>query len=325
MTHFPRPWGLVVWTARLAPLLVLAAAALFLINGLVLANRETPIQGTPPPVTDASAADSLEEVRVLAYNIGGLSPRESGLPLTAPDDFQTRLDRIAEIIKVHRPDVVFLNEAVWEFGAGGVDSVRYLARAAKLKFWAAGETYNFGLPFFRVAGGNAILSRTPLTPLGNSDLAGRKPFWVIRNNHRILWCQTQVGGRTLQLGAVHADGADAGNNLVQTWQILGALGPAPGILAGDFNAPHNGPSIGAIRRSGHFSGVFNGPPTFPASAPHRTTDFIFAPADWTVTEHRVIPTTASDHLPVFTVFQLEAESDNIPEIGASRRPARKAS
>lgn len=325
MTHFPRPWGLMAWSARLAPLLVLAAAALFWINGLVLANRETPIHPSPPPATDASAADSGREIRVLTYNIGGISPRKDEFRLTAPADLRTRLNRIAEIIKVHQPDLVFLNEAVWEFGAGGVDSVRYLARAAELKFWAAGENYNFGLPFFRIAGGNAILSRTPLTPLHNSDLAGRKPFWVIRNNHRILWCQTRVGGRPLRLGAVHVDGADAGNNLIQTWQILGTLGTAPGILAGDFNAPNNGPSIAAVRRSRRFSGVFNGPPTFPAGNPHRTTDYIFAPAGWTVMEHRVIPTTASDHLPVFTVFRLETQSDHMPEIGDGRRPARKTS
>jgi endonuclease/exonuclease/phosphatase family metal-dependent hydrolase len=312
MTRLPRPWALAVWTARLAPLVVLAAAALFLLNGLVLADRETPIQPAAGPAPAPPAVDSDREARVLAYNVGRLSPREGVLPLAAPGDVRARLDRIAEIIKVHRPDVVFLNEAVWELGAGGVDSVRYLARAADLPFWAAGENYNFGLPFFRIAGGNAILSRAPLTPLGNPDLAGRKPFWVVRHNHRILWCQTRIGGRTVRLGAVHADGADAGNNLVQTWQILGALGPAGGILAGDFNTPSDGPSIGAVRRSGRFSGVFNGPPTYPAENPTRTTDYIFAPSGWTVVDHRVIPTTASDHLPVFTVFRLPAESDIAP-------------
>jgi endonuclease/exonuclease/phosphatase (EEP) superfamily protein YafD len=36
-------------------------------------------------------------------------------------------------------------------------------------------------------------------------------------------------------------------------------------------------------------------------------DYIFGPAEWTVTEHRVIPSTASDHFPVFTVFRIGRE------------------
>ena len=36
-----------------------------------------------------------------------------------------------------------------------------------LQYWAFGENFNFGLPFYRVVGGNAILSRWPIEPVGN--------------------------------------------------------------------------------------------------------------------------------------------------------------
>lgn len=294
------------WAGFLASLLLAASIVLFFVNGLFLAERETPIQpaGPKPPPAPSARADSLGEVRVLAYNIGRLSVHEGGLRFAPSPETQNRLDRIAEIIKVHRPDLVFLNEAVWEYGHGGIDQVRHLARAADMPFWISGENYNFGLPFFRMVGGNAILSKWPLEPLGNPDLAGRKPFWIVRNNRRILWSAARIAGRRVALGAVHTDAVRPLNNLAQTWQILGTAGDRPTILAGDFNGVPGDPSILAVRQTGRFSGVTDGPATFPAGRPERTVDFIFGPAEWTVTEHRVIPSTASDHFPVFTVFRL---------------------
>lgn len=314
-----RVFRFVRWTLLAFAALLLLAGGLFAVNGLILAGRETPRTGHTGHPPSEPREGGAAEVRVLSYNIAKLFVHRGGFRFADPDEVRERLARVAEIVKVHRPDFVFLSEAVWECGLSPVNQVKTLAEATGMHAWATGENYNLGVPGFRIAGGNAILSRYPFEPLANSDLAGRRPFWVSRNNRRALLCATRIGGRRVVLGAVHNDSFRPMNNLAQTWQILGKLGDRPTILAGDFNAGPGQPSIEAIRRSGRFAGVFDGPPTFPAERPEQTIDFVFGPADWTVTEHRTIPTTVSDHRPVFTVFRLP-DAEPAPEPRPSGTP-----
>jgi endonuclease/exonuclease/phosphatase (EEP) superfamily protein YafD len=120
----------------------------------------------------------------------------------------------------------------------------------------------------------------------------------------MLWCATQIAGQRILLSAVHTDSFNPTNNLRQTQQILEYLNGQPAILAGDFNANPSEPSVQLIEHSRQFSGAIEGPLTFPASAPEQRIDFIFAPASWTLVEHRVIQNLASDHLPVVSTFRI---------------------
>src|SRR5262249_10900156 len=155
-----------------------------------------------------------------------------------------------------------------------------LAEQTGMHAWAFGENYNFGLPFFRVVGGNAVLSRRPLEAVANPALAGRKPFFVTKNNRRVLWCAAQIGSQRILLASIHTDSFKRDNNLRQTQQILDYAGDVPAILAGDFNALPDWPSIELVRDSGRFRGNSDGPQTFPSDHPQRRLDYIFAPADW---------------------------------------------
>ena len=112
---------------------------------------------------------------------------------------------MAEVIKMESPDLVFLSEAVFECGPCPVNQVAWLARESGMHMWAFGENYNFGLPFHRIVGGNAILSRYPVELVGNPSLSGRKPFYVTTNNRRVLWCRLKIGDMPVLLASVHND------------------------------------------------------------------------------------------------------------------------
>ncbi|MFP4388368.1 MAG: hypothetical protein ACLFRG_19365 [Desulfococcaceae bacterium] len=132
------------------------------LTGLFLAQREAPIR--PPAATGSPAraalADSPAEMRAPACNIGRLSGHQSAFWPAGSGEIQNRLDRIAEIIKAHRPDLVFLNEAVWEYGHGGIDQVRHLAGPPICPFGFPVKTTMLASPFFERRG------ETPFFPNG---------------------------------------------------------------------------------------------------------------------------------------------------------------
>lgn len=216
---------------------------------------------------------------------------------------RTRLDRIAAAIEGERADVVFLSEVVFECGAADVDQVAYLAERGAFPYHVGGENYRFGVPFFRVRSGNAVLSTLPLRAAHVVQLAGAKPFWKPTNNRRALWCELDLGGGWLLACAVRNDSFDLANNLVQARELLAYGAGRAALLAGDFNATPGTPPLELFRASGHFVG-FDSAPTFPAAAPARCLDQILAPSTWRVVERHLVDTGVSDHLAVVSTFAL---------------------
>ncbi|MCE9557072.1 MAG: endonuclease/exonuclease/phosphatase family protein [Planctomycetes bacterium] len=309
MTHVaasnkPRRWRrrLLVALGVLAALVALVAL-LFVINGLWLAHGETPVVGTAGgAAVDKPASSDPAEIKVLSYNIakGMLNDGTWRFDTAHVDE---RLAKIAALIRQEKPNIVFLSEAVFECQPCSRNQIEYLAAETDLKHWAFGENYNFGLPFFRIVGGNAILSRWPLTPVSNIPLPIQKPFYITKNNRRALFCQIELAGSPLLLSAIHNDSFNMKNNLVQAKLELENITGRPAILAGDFNAMPHEPAIKLLQSSGQFTAVYDGPKTFPTSKPDQTIDLIFAPAGWTVVEHHVPHCDASDHLPTVTTFR----------------------
>jgi endonuclease/exonuclease/phosphatase family metal-dependent hydrolase len=302
----PRSWRRRIGITLGVLAAVLAALGLLVvINGLWLAHRESPVAGT---AGEASAAANVKvssvtaEIKVLSYNIAKGMLNDGTWKFDAQNVDQ-RLAEIAALIRQEHPDLVFLSEVVFECQACSRNQVEYLAEQTELKHWATGENYNLGLPFFRIVGGNAILSRWPLTPVSNIPLPVQKPFYVTRNNRRALFCQIDLAGQPLLLGAIHNDSFDLKNNLLQAQLELEHIAGRPCILAGDFNAMPHEPAIEFLKVSGQFTAVYDGPHTFPASKPDQTIDLILAPAGWSVVEHHVPHCDASDHLPVVTTFR----------------------
>jgi endonuclease/exonuclease/phosphatase family metal-dependent hydrolase len=295
------------WTVRviLAAVAVgLLLAGLVALNGLVLADRQMPRVRQLAGVAPAPSTSGPGEVTVVAYNIAKGFAHRGGLRFDSRAAVEERVRKMAAVVKAERPDVVFLSEALTELAPCPVDQVELFARECGLPHAATGENYNLGLPGVRVVGGNAILSRFPLAPVANIDLAGRRPFWVTKNNRRALFVSAELGARPVLLGALHNDSFDMRNNTAQMRQLLEFIGDRPCVLAGDFNNRPGEESIRLIRDSGHFSGAFDGPPTFFEGKRAERLDYVFAPAGWELLDHRVIADDTSDHRPVVCRFRV---------------------
>lgn len=294
------------WRIPLAVLLLIVVVplGLFALNGTVLATGERAVVATLPDVPPSDPPG--ETVTVVSYNVAKGFAHKKGLEFDTPENVKARMARMADAVKAEQPDLVFLSEVMTEATPCPVNQLDEFARGVGLNHRAFGENYNFGLPFCRVVGGNAILSRTPLTPVANISLAGRKPFWDTKNSRRALFASTELHGRAVLLGSVHNDSFDRRNNAVQVRELLDFIADRPCVLAGDFNAKPTEEPIKLLKESGRFAGAFDGPPTFPADAPERRIDYIFAPPDWEHLETRVIDEPkASDHRPVVARFRVK--------------------
>jgi endonuclease/exonuclease/phosphatase family metal-dependent hydrolase len=241
---------------------------------------------------------------VLALNAAKCSFHEGGLRFAHADTVRSRLNQIAETILAERADVVCLSEVVMECGPAPLDQVEHLARACGFAHWASAENYSFGLPFYRIRSGNAVLSRVPLRALPAMQLAGGRPFWNPTNNRRALWFELAVNGTWLLGASIRDDSFDLQNNARQARQILDFVGTRPALLAGDFNAEPGTEPMKLFTATQQFVGFADGPPTYPAHAPARRIDQILGPAGWTVTDSRVVDTGVSDHLAVVVTFAL---------------------
>lgn len=292
-------------TFALLLLLVLVPLVLFVLNGTLLASGETPVVGTLADVEPAAPHGADGEVRIVAYNIAKGFAHHGGLKFASKADVESRLKKMAAVIRAERPDFVFLSEAMTECGPADVNQVEFLARACGLPHFAFGENYNFGLPFYRVVGGNAILSREPLAAVANLSLAGRQPFYVTSNNRRALFASVERNGQSVLLASLHNDSFNIANNGAQVRQLLEYIGDRPCVLAGDFNAKPNEEPIRLLKGSKQFNGLYDGPPTFPEKKIR--IDYIFAPMAWKHLETKVIPNDASDHYPVVGRFAVAKE------------------
>jgi endonuclease/exonuclease/phosphatase family metal-dependent hydrolase len=280
------------------PVVVLA---LFTLNGVVICDGTSPRSGITQSTVGAQRLQP-EGIRLMAFNIAKCFVYSDGMQFASRAEVQGRLEDIAEIIRDSDSDLVCLSEIVRECAPCNINQVEYLAQRTGLTNWAFGECFSFGLPFCRVVSGNAIISRYPLVAVTNLTLAGRKPFYVTKNNRRALVCQITTDEGAFMLWSLHNDSFIRSNNLAQVRQLLGHPSAIDSFMAGDFNARPFDPSMLEIKSSGRFTGVFDGPNTFPSSSPTRTIDFVLAPTNWTVKAHSVITNLVSDHCAVLTVF-----------------------
>lgn len=285
-------------------LIVFVPLLLFTLNGIVLANGERAVVSSHSDITPPVPAD--DTVTVVGYNVAKGFAHKGGLSFDTTENVKGRMGRMAEAVRAENPDLVFLSEVMTDCTPCPVDQLSELAVGIGLPHRAFGENYCFGLPFCRVVGGNAILSRTPLEPVANLSLSGRKPFWETKNSRRALFASTELRGRTVLLGSLHNDSYDRKNNAVQVRELLAFIGDRPCVLAGDFNAKPTEEPIKLLDASGRFAGAFDGPPTFPADAPNQRIDYAFAPAAWEHIETRVLDEPrASDHRPVVAKFRVK--------------------
>ncbi len=291
----------------LATAIAAVAVVLFVVNGLVLAHRESLLlEHTANPPRSLQHSKAGVEVRVVSYNIAKAFAYRQRFRFEDPSVIRDRLDALAAVIRGVDPDLVFLSEVLHECPPCGLSQVRYLAEHTGAYAWLFGECYNVGLPFYRISGGNAILSRIPIESDVNLTLAGRKPFYVSSNNRRALIGMVHIGSAPVLLGALHNDSRAGSNNIAQMRQIVDFTAGRATLLAGDFNAWPTHASMDLVRATNRFTRVVGDQPTHPSDPSARrprTIDFVLAPADWELLEYRVLDSQASDHRPVFARFR----------------------
>lgn len=303
----PRPplRGFAKWGVHLLWLLPLAGVGLFLLNGLVLARGNRPQYAlTMAPALVEETPWQNRTIKVLTWDLGQCGARPPGLQFASKSAIRDRLIAISEVINREQPDLVVLLDGLTEFTLCDLNQPRSIAEATGMHCWAYGENFQVGLPFLRVSGGNAILSRRPLQVLQNSDRPGALPFWEIDPARRSLWCQIEIDGRPVRVAAVRLAQKSTAIRLAQVRQLVEATEGIPSLLAGNFQAEPDEPSFAPLADASRWGELRTEPATFPAREPRRRLDQVLAPAGWELLREEVLDTALTGHRPVVSEFRL---------------------
>ena len=270
--------------ARLGyPALAALSAALFLAPAALWLLWDAPpdVTGTRLPAT----------VQVMSFNL------HNGFNTSGRLD----LEALAAVIEESDADVVVLQEVSrgWVH-AGAVDMLSWLAHRLEMHA-AAGPTSPDN------QWGNAILSRYPLDVLQRADL----PPAGMPLNRGYIMAEVDLGDTPLRVIATHLHHITEEGEIreEQVPFLISAWGQAPRtVIAGDLNAHPGTPEMDMLDAAGLLdAGLFGPSPGFtsPADAPRQRIDYIWVTPDLVPVDLDVIPTTASDHLPIVAELQPE--------------------
>src|SRR5918999_5316530 len=158
-------------------------------------------------------------LRVMTYNI------HVGIGM----DKKLDLERVAEVIKRERPDIVGLQEV--DRGVERTNRVDQLKELARL----TGMDYAFAHNLDYQGGqyGVAVLSRFPILAIDHRRYANTRE----RERRGFIRVEVEVKGRRLHFVTTHLDYQFADGRLFETRQLLDALKDVRGpvIVTGDFN------------------------------------------------------------------------------------------
>jgi endonuclease/exonuclease/phosphatase family metal-dependent hydrolase len=250
-----------------------------------------PVVESPPPA---------RPLRVMTYNIHhGLSA-----------DNRVDLQAIVDVIAAENPDVIVLNEVNRARATNGfVDTLALVSQRLGMRF-VFGANYRDGQY------GNALLSRYPILEWDNTHYT--RDSTEVRG---LLRAVVQVPGGPLTFYATHLDHL-SGPEHARAEQVGEALalwaGEPRAVLLGDLNAEPQAPELQPIYEAGFVDALaatgqddaftFWDPPQSVHSANpcshQRRIDYIFLTPDLSPLRAWVVPSRASDHLPVLVEVQV---------------------
>lgn len=227
-------------------------------------------------------------------------------------DRRRDVERVAEVIRHHAPDVVCLQEVVWHLGESRENSQpRRLANLVGLPYMAAGLYRNLK----EGAWGNVTLSRFPLHDVETVDLSVR-----IRGNRRTraaLYTCLHVEHRRVHLFNLHFGlaGFERSLQMATVLERADEVAPegAPVVLFGDTNDWRNRLVRGPLAIAGYQSPTCaarapDGPATFPSREPVASLDKMFVRGHVRPVRANAsrlaLAKLASDHLPVLVELEL---------------------
>jgi alkaline phosphatase D len=244
-------------------------------------------------------ADEPLSIRVLTYN----THHAEG------SDHRIDLDRIAEILRNSRADIVALQEIDKNVDrSNGIDQSAELAKQLGMNLFFGGNIEYQGGSY-----GNAILSRWPIVNAVNHLC----PRFDDGEQRGIIAADIRLPtGQTLCFFATHFDHRSAERernacarfvNLLQGRRAThrDSHGFLPiSILAGDLNAVPESPTLSILNNRWNTS--LTATPTIPASKPTRQIDYVLASKDSSlelISTEVLDEAIASDHRPVLSIFR----------------------
>ena len=232
-------------------------------------------------------------IRMLTYNI------RSGLGM----DNKRSLSKIASVIESSGADLIGLQET-----DKYMISSCFSFQAKKLA-QLLGMNYAFGgawKPIFFSSFGNTILSKYPIIEYKNTLLPGAGEQRALLeavadiNNCRIRLCNTH-------LGLSQATREEQVDKIIE---LLGDFS-LPTILIGDCNVTPDDPIIDKLsacfrQKSSIFTdeNTIDEHKTYPSNNPTEKLDYIFFSSHWKEISQKILPSQASDHLPLLAEGKL---------------------
>jgi endonuclease/exonuclease/phosphatase family metal-dependent hydrolase len=232
-------------------------------------------------------------------------------------DKKLDLQRIAEVIRKEKPDLVGLQEV--DRGVQRTQRIDEMAELAKLT--RMDYAFAFNLPYQGGQYGVAILSRFPIRATEH------RLYKNLREAERrgFIRAEVLIHGRVVNFVTTHLDYQHDDGRLFEAQQMLAALEGLKGslIVSGDFNDEPSGQTYQLVRRQfrdAWLSQVLGVWPhdgesvpwpgkgfTYPADKPVKRIDYIFIRNNDQVRVKRawVVETLASDHVPVVAELEIK--------------------
>jgi endonuclease/exonuclease/phosphatase family metal-dependent hydrolase len=246
---------------------------------------------------------SAEPIRIMTFNIHH-GKGTDGL---------VQIQRIADVIRQIRPDIIGLNEVDQTFHARSdfIDQPKQLAVQLGMEYAFAPAIDSEYSPDSQQKGGygNAILSRFPIRSFEAVRLSAgseaREPRILLHGKMDVNETPVNIFVTHLSLNPWH--------HRKQTSEILSVTSSCnhPHVIMGDWNMRPQSRPWRVITASGYqdswaSKGVGAGA-TFPSGRPFLRLDYIFASSHFEIQRSEVSPflPDASDHLPVWSELQFK--------------------